>query len=343
MNPGVEQFLALGEQDKRDVFDASAERLDTLSTYIEKDLWVCHVLDVLYNGRPKGQPRLLFKGGTSLSKAFGAIRRFSEDIDIVVFREDLGFTGDRDPTATDLSKKKRRALADELKETASAFIRNELASTLSSLFPTCDIVEDPDDGDHLTLLVQYPSLYDKAGDGYVQPRVKIEGGARSALDPHNAQTITPYIQAELPDWSWQIDNLLTLAPERTLLEKALILHGWHCGYRDENRLPEDRHRLSRHYYDVAQMGPTEIADRAVSDTSLLENVREHNRRFFNRAWMKFEEAVPGSICLTPQDALRQKLDTDYAAMQGMILGDSPPFDEIIQEIDALEGRLNQIT
>ena len=91
-------FLTLSERDRRDVFEAAARRLDTLSGHVEKDFWVCLVLDALYNRLPDGHPRLLFKGGTSLSKAFGLIRRFSEDIDLVVHRVDLDFAGDRDPT-----------------------------------------------------------------------------------------------------------------------------------------------------------------------------------------------------------------------------------------------------
>ena len=111
-----ERFLALPDQDRRDVFEAAADRLDTLASYVEKDFWVCLVLDVLYNRLPEGHPRLLFKGGTALSKAFGLIRRFSEDIDLVVYREGLGFGADRDPTSPDgLSNKQRKALFDELR------------------------------------------------------------------------------------------------------------------------------------------------------------------------------------------------------------------------------------
>ena len=117
MMKAFESFLTLPEQDKRDVFEAAASRLDTLPSYVEKDFWVCFVLDVFYNRLPVGHPRLLFKGGTSLSKAFGLIRRFSEDIDLVVFRDDLGFKGDRDPTAAGhLSNKRRNALFKELGE-----------------------------------------------------------------------------------------------------------------------------------------------------------------------------------------------------------------------------------
>lgn len=107
MNPAYAAFLKLPAQERRDVFEAAADRLGTLAYYAEKDFWVCLALDALYNGLPDGHPRLLFKGGTSLSKAFSLIARFSEDIDIVVFRHDLGFTGDDDPAnpVADLSKK----------------------------------------------------------------------------------------------------------------------------------------------------------------------------------------------------------------------------------------------
>ena len=121
MNGPFESFLALPEQDKRDVFEAAANRLDTLSTYVEKDFWVCLVLDALYHRLADGHPRLLFKGGTSLSKAFGLIRRFSEDIDLVVYRDGLRFEGERDPiVAVNLSNKKRNALFKELREASTS-------------------------------------------------------------------------------------------------------------------------------------------------------------------------------------------------------------------------------
>ncbi len=340
MNAALAAFLSRDAQERRDIFDACAERLDTLPTYIEKDFWVCHVLDALYNGRAPDQPRLLFKGGTSLSKVFGAIQRFSEDIDMVVFRDDIGFAGDRDPTNSELGTNARNRLAQELKETASEFIRGALATELVELFPDCAVAEDADDPDLSTLLVQYPSLYDSGSDAYVLPRVKIEGGARSALDPHALQELSPYIADELAGENLTVGGLITIDPERTLLEKALILHGWHCGFRDQGRLPADRNLLSRHYYDVAMMVPTPIADRAVGDTELLAAVRDHALKFFPRGWMKLREAQPGSIRLSPQDELAARLTTDYAAMQGMILGEALAFDEVLTRIAELEERLN---
>lgn len=343
MNKVFDKFLMRPDQERRDIFDAAAERIDTLATHVEKDFWTCRVLDGLYHGLSGEHPRLLFKGGTSLSKAFNVIQRFSEDIDVVVFRNDLGFIDHRDPTRKDLGRKARDRLTNDLKNAASDYICNDMAAGLSELFDQCNIIEDEDDLDHSTLLIQYPSLYETKSDAYVAPRVKIEGGARSALDPHAPQSITPYIQNELGEEDFTIDGILTLAPERTLLEKALILHGWHCGYRDQGRLPNDRHRLSRHYYDIGMMAQTDIADRALVNQILLDHVRDHTLAFFRRNWMKLEEARPGSFHLSPQDELATQLARDYDAMQGMILGEAPPFEEILLAIADLEEKLNALS
>jgi hypothetical protein len=157
-----ESFLALPDRDRRDVFDAAANRLDTLPSYVEKDFWVCVVLEALYNRLPSGHPRLLFKGGTSLSKAFGLIQRFSEDIDLVVHRNDLGFAGADDPTVTDnLSNNKRRELFEMLRVECSGYILCDLAPELTTLMDQltdgCRVIPDKDDGDRQTLLIEYPT------------------------------------------------------------------------------------------------------------------------------------------------------------------------------------------
>ena len=101
--------------------------------------------------------------------------------------------------------------------------------------------------------MHYPSLFTKESEAYVQPRVKLEGGGRSALDPHEPHTIEPFIAGVLDDWDFTVPNVVTICPERTFWDKVMILHGWYCRHRDENRLPSDRQRLSRHYYDVAMI------------------------------------------------------------------------------------------
>ncbi len=345
MTGGFDSLLALPERDRRDVFEAAASRLDTLPGYVEKDFWVCLVLDTLFNRRPERHPRLLFKGGTSLSKAFGLINRFSEDIDLVVSREGLGFEGERDPTvASQLSNKKRAALFNELRSACSGYIRGTLRTALASrideLSADCQIVPDESDVDGQTLFVEYSTLFPRGGVTYVAPRVKIEAGARSALEPSQACGIAPFISVELPDWSFASEGIRVISPQRTYWEKLLILHGAHCGYRDSGRLPADKDRISRHYYDVAMITATEVGRLAMGDTHLLDAVRNHNLVAFRQAWKRFEEAVPGSVRLVPQAELRAVIERDYRAMQGMILGEAPDFGWVTDQLRVAEATIN---
>ena len=345
MSGTLDAFLDLPEQEKRDVFEAAASRLDTLPSYIEKDFWVCLVLDTLYNRLPDGHPRLLFKGGTSLSKAFGLIRRFSEDIDLVVSRDDLGFAGDQDPTvAEDLSTRRREVLFQQLREACSTYVvgklQAELAILIDQVAEGCRVLPAEDDAEQMTLLVEYPTLYPSGDVSYVFPRVRIEAGARSALDPSLDRTVTPYVADELPDWSLDVDDIRVLAPERTYWEKLLILHGLHCGYRDEQRLPTDKDRISRHYYDAAVITATDVGRSALSNIGLLDAVRRHNLIAFRQAWKRFEEAVPGSARFVPRAELRTVIERDYRAMQGMTLGEAPEFGWIIEQLQHAEAVIN---
>ena len=343
MNAAFAAFLALGERDRRDVLDAAASRLDTPPSYVEKDLWVCVVLDALFNGMPDGRPRLLLKGGTSLSKVFGLIDRFSEDIDLVVYRDDLGFGGDRDPTAPGAMSNKQRAglfkrLTSECASYVSGDLRTALAGAVGEFSEGCRIVPDADDPQ--TLLVEYPTLYPAEDTAYVAPSVKIEAGARSALDPSQTGGVTAFADDELHNCSLDVHNVRVLSPQRTYWEKLLILHGAHCGYRDEQRLPEDRNRISRHYYDAAVITATDTGASALSDLGLLDAVRSHNLIAFRQAWKRFEQATGGSLRLVPQPDLREAIERDYAAMQGMILGDAPEFDWINERLQEAEAVVN---
>jgi hypothetical protein len=282
MNQAFLRFLQLPAADRLDVFEAEATRLDTLASYIEKDFWVCCVLDILYNALPAKHPRILFKGGTSLSKVYGLIDRFSEDVDFTIFAEDLGFPGEL--ASSDLSKKQRKKLSEDIKSQTGNYISQQLKRDIEKivvdLFQGCSVVVDPEIDDRSTLLFLYPSLFRQDNRAYVQPRVKLEGGGRSAVDPHQAHTIRPLISDTLTDWDFSVQNVITIDAQRTFWDKVFILHGLYCGYRDELRLPSDLQRLSRHYYDVARIFDSEVGKLAVKNDDLRGRVRQHKLSFF---------------------------------------------------------------
>ena len=199
MIPGFATVLAASANDRRDLFIGAGNRLGTVQQNIEKDFWVCWTLDALFNGLQAGGPRLLFKGGTSLSKAYGLIARFSEDIDITVFRDDIGQAATVEELEG-LSGKKRAARLDAIREACQNYINGPLLEHLSQLLRELlesanlaaeagRIEPDPDDPDQQSLLLWYPTVT-ADGAAYVRRAVKIESGAKSALDPHATRAVT---------------------------------------------------------------------------------------------------------------------------------------------------------
>ncbi len=342
------QFQAFPGRDRQDIFEATAARLDTVAPYVEKDAWVCLLLDVLFNHLQGDRPSPLFKGGTSLSKAFGLIDRFSEDIDIVLDREGLGFGDGRDPTVPggELSNKARKRLFADLKTACADYVQgrlcDDLTAKLDDIAPGCVITPDEFDGDRATLLVAYPTLFPGNEADYVAPRVKIECGARSAMTPARDSGVTPYMADELSGTvdGFAVAGVVAIAPERTFWEKLLILHGAYCGYRDQRRMPQDRNRISRHYYDAALLTDSGAGRTALADHDLLAAVREHNLIAFPASWKRFEEAVPGGIRLVPEGALANAIRRDYAAMQDMIYRNAPDFEWVIERLREAEETVN---
>jgi hypothetical protein len=345
MNPEYVRFLAYSEKDRLDLFLGTAARLGTSVQNVEKDFWVCWTLDALFNGLPPGGPRLLFKGGTSLSKGHGLISRFSEDIDITVFREDLH----QSVTVEQLEKlgtKARGRKLDAIREACSAFITGPLRDELERLFretaPSASlrVESDPADREHQSLLLWYPRV-SEIGDGYVGPAVKIEAGAKSALDPHHPLSIRPYLAEDLKAFNLDVPNVTTVAPARTLWDKVVILHGLRRWFEEKGELKGEGQRVSRHYYDLHQLLNSTVADDALNDQALGRDGVGHARMFFNRAAYDLNSAKPGSFALLPHGRMINALRGDYERMSGMIFGEVPDFDQVMESISALEKRVNQ--
>jgi hypothetical protein len=350
MNPGYIDVLKASPADRRDLFLSAARRLGTPEQNVEKDFWVCWTLDALFNGLPPGGPRLLFKGGTSLSKAHGLISRFSEDIDITVFRGDLG-QGASVEELEALSGKKRRAKLDAIKSACREYIQGPLLRQLAELVERAmsqagidsglaRVLIDEDDPDGQSLLLWYPSV--SAGqDPYVRPAIKIESGAKSALDPNEPVTVGPYVADEVPAIPLEVASVTTVVAERSFWDKVIIVHGTRQWFKARGVLRQQGQRASRHYYDLHRMMQSPVAQRALADRGLAEDCARHARMFFGSPDLGLNAACPGKFTLAPTKGMLEDLRRDYGRMAGMIIGEIPRFEDVIESIRELETVVNR--
>ena len=321
-----------------DAFRQAAAELGFSKEIVEKDFWVCWSLQHLF-ALPSFGDHLIFKGGTSLSKAYDVIHRFSEDVDLSLDRAQLGFKGDRDPENPDLSGGKRKSLLQDLQEAAEATVAGPLLDEINTAFASR--LDQPfslqiDEDDLQTILFAYPSLGGDDPD-YIKPVVRFEFGARGAQLPAEQRTLSTYVQQAFPDLPGLAPvDVRTLGIERTFWEKATILHM--LFHQDAGKLLGDR--MSRHYYDMAQLTQHDAKARALANLDLLSEVSHHKSVFFKAAWARYEGAKPGSLRLTPGDQLKAALRRDYAGMREMIMGDAPSFDDVLSAIAALEAEIN---
>jgi len=350
MTEGFQTVLAASDEERRDLFVGAANRLRTNEQNIEKDFWVCWTLDALFNELEAGGPRLLFKGGTSLSKGYGLIERFSEDIDITIFREDIGQSATVEELET-LSGKKRIARLDAIKSACQTYIQGPMLERVRALLletlqaakinaNRARVESDPADPDGQSLLLWYPTTTAR-GNEYIRRAIKIESGAKSALDPHAPAVVKPYIADDLPNLDLAVGNVTTVDPSRTFWDKIVILHGLRRWWDRRGELKGGGQRVSRHYYDVYRLLASEIGRKASGNMEMAEDCVRHARMFFNRPDLDLASATPGTFALTPHDGMLADLRRDYEAMSGMVFGAVPNVDEVVAAISELEQRINR--
>ena len=342
---GFQTIVSASATDRSDLFLAAANRLGAPLINIEKDFWVCWTLNALYHRLPAGGPRMLFKGGTSLSKAYGLINRFSEDIDVTVFRDDLGHTATPEELAA-LSNKKRKAAIEAIQKDCRSYITGPLLSALAELIAEDTkgqgrIEIDSVDDTGQTLLIWYPRV-DASDTGYVQAAVKIESGAKSALDPNSPQTICPYIADDVTGIDLAVPDVRTIDAERTFWDKVIIVHGLRNWFDNRGKLKQDGQRISRHYYDLHCMVETDKGKAALADLELGKDCVAHAKTFFNRPAFNLDSAEPGAFSLVPPEDMVVRLIGDYKNTEAMIFGEPPKFESILNSIAILEKLLNRL-
>jgi len=328
--------------DKRaEVFAETADRKGLPEAIIEKDFWVCWVLKQLFSIEALSN-RLLFKGGTALSKIFHAINRFSEDIDLAVDYAALGFTGEWDPRQEDISKTRRAGILAKMMAECQRYIGGEF---LDALQTRCKEVlgaaeawslgvseQDPN-----VVRFQYPAASSKSLN-YVVPQVVLELGTHAEFVPHGRFTIRSFVAEEFPQLVPDGEvGVVALLAKQTFWEKATILHA------EYHRPPEKPipDRYSRHYYDVAMLAQGAIRAEALANMDLLAQVVRHKETFYPSAWARYDLAQPGSFHVVPPQPRIAALERDYRNMGVMIFGKAPTFDAIMATLAALEQEINR--
>lgn len=322
-------------QDRKDIFSSVGAAKRIRGEAVEKDWWVTQVLRILFSSKYKDN--IVFKGGTSLSKGWHLIERFSEDVDIAINREFLGFSGEL--TRTQISDKLRRA--------SCSFVRTGLREAVEmgllnlgipqSMFSVVVDMTPVTTTDPEKVFIQYESVFNNPLSEYVKPKVIIEAGARSMFDPSSRITIRSFVSEVLSDSSIADSGFEVKATpaERTFLEKIFLLHE---EFHKEGLVRTER--MSRHLYDIERMMDTPIGQ-VINDEDLYLSIVEHRRKFIGLKGFDYNTLLPKTIDIVPPVEVRNEWARDYRAMQeSMIFGDSLSFNELLSRISELNGRLH---
>jgi hypothetical protein len=301
---------------------------------VEKDWWVVQTLAAVY--QLEIAPYLVFKGGTSLSKAWKLIERFSEDIDLAMDRTFFGFEGKLGKNQRDKLKKTSGKYVDEV---FYPELRERLTATGFTDF-NLELEESPESDRDRKINLYYPFVIDPPG--YLQPRVQIEISSRSLREPFALRAISSLVDETYPEKEFILPavNIPTVIPERTFLEKVFLLH------EEFQRPPEKRRveRLSRHIYDVVKLSQTEYANRALNDPELYETIVKHRQTFTRVSGVNYNLHQPQTINPIPAPEIIENWKTDYKTMAELMIYETtvPSFEQLIAGLNTLKKRINQI-
>lgn len=328
----MNNYFQLSKEQQQMVLTQAANKTGLPVQAVEKDLWVTVVLQMVF-ALPVAN-HLVFKGGTSLSKVWKVIRRFSEDIDLAIDPSIWGFEGD-------LTKKQIK----RLRKASSIFVRDELCLSLKGVVSETgmekwlQVEADPDgEGDGTypeprMIHVRYKSLFNEILP-YLHSEVKLEVGARSLLEPTAKAAVTSVIEDVLPI-STTIKQVMipTALAEKTFLEKAFLLHELFSA-----QSSREANRKSRHLYDLAQIMNTDIASRAIADDDLWNTIHHHRELFTSMSGVDYTPDIRKRIRLLPPDDVIDDWRSDYKDMQSsMIYGEKPTFTELMKKMRELEN------
>ena len=319
-------FWKVPDQEKIDLYYKIKKELNVSPKAAEKDWWVCHVILSLF--KLDCAEALTFKGGTSLSKAWGVTERFSEDVDISFDKSFFGLSGETRSARDRIRKLTRKYVAD--------MVGKELEVTLRAYGAVeCSLGYHPrkdSDADPTVLTVDYHRILPK--DPYIKESVRIEFSSRSPWEPREDRPVVPFVAALSPVIDFEPTAVPTVVPTRTFLEKVFLLH-------EEFQKDHPRHRrMSRHFYDLYRLDKAGYAEQAMADRELYDALVEHRRVFNAMRGIDYDRHRPECLNIIPSAELLPLWEEDYRFMQDQfIYGDSPDFPELLRFLQDLQGRL----
>lgn len=329
-----EAFIALPREEQEQLLKIHAEKLGMATHIVEKDIWVCWALEKLFN--MPDPPKMAFKGGTSLSKVYNAIDRFSEDIDVSF--DIHTFASEIKPQ----SKTKLKKLCEEIKERLLQYNKEKVKPYLQQCLG--DQLGAPGYSIELDsvgekLYVNYLSAVQKEANNYIADRVLLEFGGRNIAEPNEPHTVTTYLSKTMADFALPEAKVSVLALARTYWEKATLIHVA-C---NRNEVKRDD-RLSRHWYDLFRLSEHQEKYETEEATKLLKEVVEHKNMFFYTSWANYQSCLDGGLRLVPEGELRRVLMQDYQSMtkSGMFYKDPPDFVTILDKLNEIQARLNKL-
>lgn len=332
-----ERFLNLSAEDRASILAKASQELGRHPIVLEKDVWVCFALEQLFS--MPNAPKMAFKGGTSLSKIYNAIERFSEDIDVTINREDIA--PDLDPFDPGLTKTRRKNVSRRIDEILAKYIADIIKPHFERYIAECfgngainvEIGDKP-----LKLNLQYESVIEESSD-YMGDKVILEFGGTNKISPSELKQVTPYIKEIAKDLNYPTAAVTVLSPCRTFWEKATLIHV-------ECNRPSPRpnlQRRSRHWYDLAKLADHQIGRDAVADRELLANVVEQKKILHHYHYADYDGCLSGSLRLIPDGEAVSKLRIDYQEMidAKMFWREPPKFSEIMDRLKGLENEVNE--
>lgn len=331
----MSKLLKISSEELELVIQNTSDKLSMSNAIVEKDLWVCMILKYLFKDF-KYKDAIVFKGGTSLSKVYKLIERFSEDIDLALDWKLLGYKS-KEPYE-DRSNTKQLKFNDKLNEDTKIFLRDEFLPVLENDFK--DVLRGKDykfyidEFDGQTICFDYPKNHK---DSSILQVIRLEIGSLAEPIPASRRKIKTYIEEVYPEVFDENIQVLAVDSLRTFYEKITILH------REANRVNGNYPtRYSRHFYDVYKMLLTDIKEKSFDNLDLLKAVIEFKKKFYACNWAKYDDIMEGNIKLIPSDEALETFSKDYDSMKNMLFGEKISFDRIISSVKEYEIELNKV-